>query len=98
MSNRARFVLGAVVAFLGLVAANVPQFRRPVTCFDCFLPYGVPFTFYREDGFAGDGGLVWLGLACDLLVVLLAGLAIGKAWSWFSARRLKRSTLGRLKA
>jgi hypothetical protein len=59
---------------------------RPVTCYDCFFPYGVPLTFYREGGFAGGGGIVWAGLAGDIVVCS----AIGTASAWGIARLRSR--------
>ena len=53
-------LIGTIIVF---AIANVINFLRPVSCYDCFSPYGVPFTLYREGGFAGGGdlyGQVWL--------------------------------------
>lgn len=66
---------------------NTINFLRPVTCFDCFYPYGVPFTLYTDDGFAGGGGVVWRGLAADTGVVILIAVLVGSAWQWFASRR-----------
>jgi len=43
-------------------------------CADCFRPHGLPFTYYREGGFAGGGGIVWLGAIADAVAV--AGTAL----------------------
>jgi hypothetical protein len=74
-----RYGLSILLAavFLGLV--NLLHFLRPVTCWDCFFPYGLPFTFFREGGYAGGGGVVWSGMALDLLVLFALGAAISSA-------------------
>jgi hypothetical protein len=71
--------------------ANFQNFSRTVTCFDCFFPYGLPFTFFREGGYAGGGGLVWRGVVADCLVVSVCGIAVGQVWKRVSARRLQRT-------
>jgi hypothetical protein len=60
---------------------NLIHFLRPVNCWDCFFPYGLPFTFFHEGGFAGGGGLL-----AHLLIALIVGAAIGPAWIGFSER------------
>ena len=61
---------------------------RPITCYDCFFPYGVPLTFYREGGFAGGGGIVWAGLAGD--IVVFAAVGVATAWGVASVRSRPR--------
>jgi hypothetical protein len=61
----------AGAAIFGVV--NLSNFLRPVTCWDCFFPYGIPFTFFREGGFAGGGGIVWIGATGDAAIVLSFG-------------------------
>jgi hypothetical protein len=67
--------------------ANNLHFWRPVTCFDCFRPHGVPFTFFHEGGFAGGEGFVWSGVIGDSLVVFLFALVLGWVWNWLSQKR-----------
>jgi hypothetical protein len=62
---------GVVLAF---VVANVIHWLRPVSCMDCYFPYGVPFTVYHAGGYAGDAAIVWSGLAADLVCLLVAAL------------------------
>lgn len=71
--------------------ANLFNLSRTVTCFDCHFPYGVPFTFFQEGGFAGDAGFVWSGMAADGLVVLVCGIAVAAVWKWVSANRERRA-------
>jgi hypothetical protein len=59
------------------VVMNI-HYWRPASCADCGFPHGLPFTFFREGGFAGGGGIVWIGMAGDVLVLLAFGLAA--AW------------------
>jgi hypothetical protein len=53
---------------------------RPVTCWDCFFPYGVPFTFYQEGGYAGGAGVVWKGLVADAALVIVVSALVGHIW------------------
>ncbi|HJX84297.1 MAG TPA: hypothetical protein VJ723_08140 [Candidatus Angelobacter sp.] len=78
-------------ASIGLFSViNYRHFHRPVNCSDCFFPYGVPFTFYQEGGFAGGAGFVWTGVIGDLIVVVAAGIVLGWAWTKiFEAVRTK---------
>jgi hypothetical protein len=80
---------GIALAATGIVfaAANTLHFLRRVTCYDCFFPYGVPFTFYRDGGYAGGGGLVLRGLAADTGTVIVSTVLIGGLWQWLAAKR-----------
>jgi hypothetical protein len=69
------------------IANNAHSLRR-VTCCDCDWPHGIPFTFYREGGFAGDASYAWRGVIGDLFVILLFGGILGWAWNWFSRKHL----------
>ena len=64
------------IAFLSVVTlfavANVRNFLRPVTCWDCFFPYGVPLTLYQKGGEGGGAGIVWKGLVADAAIVIVA--------------------------
>ena len=51
-------LFGAIIVFS---VANIVNFYRPVSCFDCFRPDGLPFKLYQEGGFAGGTGLLWQG-------------------------------------
>jgi len=76
-------------AAVGLVFAilNTVHFLRPPTCWDCFFPYGVPFTLYHDGGYAGGNGFVWGGLAADVGCVVLAALLVGCAWERIARAR-----------
>jgi hypothetical protein len=76
-------------AFGGLtfVVANVVHFLRPVTCYDCFFPYGLPFTLYHDGGYGGGAGIAWAGLAADAACVVVAALIIGRVWETMAKRR-----------
>jgi hypothetical protein len=80
---------GIALAAVGLmfVVANTFHFLRSVTCDDCFFPYGVPFTFYRDGGYAGGGGLVLRGLAADAATVIVGTLFLGGLWRWLAEKR-----------
>jgi hypothetical protein len=64
-ATRLRFQWSIVAAASVLVAVNIVHFLRPVSCSDCFFPFGRPFTLFTEGGFAGGGGFVWTGLVAD---------------------------------
>jgi len=68
--------------------ANNLNFWRPVACYDCFRPHGVPFTFFHEGGFAGGEGFVWSGVIGDSLVVFLFAVVLGRVWNWLFQKRL----------
>jgi hypothetical protein len=68
-TTRKRFQGCVVAAASSLVLVNIANFLRPVSCADCFFPYGVPFTLFRGGGFAGGGGIVWLGLVADAALI-----------------------------
>ena len=70
---------GALASAVYWGDVNYRNWHRPVSCDDCFFPYGVPFTFYRNGGFAGGNGFVWTGVAGNLLVVAASALLIGGA-------------------
>ena len=86
MTSR-RYGITIIGTSLAFVAANVFHFLRPVTCFDCFFPYGVPFTLYRDGGDAGGGGIEWRGLAADAAIAAVTAVLLGGVWQWFAARR-----------
>jgi len=80
MYRRLQDGIGFLASATVFGVVNYLHFSRPVTCDDCFFPYGLPFTFFREGGFAGGGGLVWEGIALNLNVVVL--VAVGLILSW----------------
>lgn len=78
VSSATREYLPAIGVVAGLfAAANVVHFYRPATCFDCFFPYGVPFTMYHEGGFAGGAGYEPRGIAAAVLLVVILGIVAG---------------------
>jgi hypothetical protein len=78
-----------MIAATGLLfaVANTAHFLRRVTCYDCFFPYGLPFTFYRDGGEGGGGGLESRGLAADAAVVMVVAALLGGLWQWLGAER-----------
>jgi hypothetical protein len=71
-----------VFAATGLLfmIVNTTHFLRRANCADCFFPYGLPFTFYHEGGFAGGNAFVWGGLAADVGCVVVVALLVGRIW------------------
>jgi len=82
-----KYSIALAATCLSFVVANTLHLLRRVTCYDCFFPYGVPFTFYREDGYAGGGGLELHGLRADALTVIVCGVLIGGIWQRFAPKR-----------
>jgi hypothetical protein len=84
-----KYSLAVAATALVFVVVNTILFLRPETCADCFFPYGVPFTFYRDGGFAGGGGFVLRGLAADAATVIVVAVLLGSVWRTFGkvARR-----------
>lgn len=68
-TTRKRFQWCLTAAASILIVVNIANFVRPVWCADCFFPYGLPFTLFTEGGFAGGGGIVWLGLIADAALI-----------------------------
>jgi hypothetical protein len=68
-TTRRRFQWCVIAATSILVVVNIANLLRPVGCADCFFPYGLPFTFFTDGGFAGGGGFVWLGLVGDAALI-----------------------------
>ena len=75
--KRGRVIVSLVLSSLAFALINYRHFHRTVSCWDCFFPYGLPFTFFKKGGFAGGGGIVWRGVLLDLLTVLAGALIIG---------------------
>ena len=71
-----RDVIAALCASILLfVVLNWLEFKRPSSCWDCDLAYGLPFTFWRTGGFLHNGRFIWLGVAANLVVLLACGVA-----------------------
>ena len=74
------------IAFLAVAAvflcANIVDFMRPATCFDCFLRRGLPFHLYHEGGFAGGAAIMWGGVAADAFIVVAIAMLLGTLWGW----------------
>jgi hypothetical protein len=64
--------------------ANNLSLWRPATCADCFFPYGFPFTFYHDGGYAGGAGFVWRGIVADSLILVIFGFLFGYVWNRLS--------------
>jgi hypothetical protein len=75
-----RYAIAFAATGLLFAVANTAHFLRRVTCYDCFFPYGLPFTFYRDGGEGGGGGLESRGLAADAAVVMVVAALLGGLW------------------
>jgi hypothetical protein len=76
--SRWNLIIGMCVSVWLFAVVNYLDLQRPATCSDCFFVYGVPFTFFLDEGLAGGKDFVWAGMAGDVLVVVGLGVAI--AW------------------
>ena len=81
MASTVQTAVRYVVSLLASVAlfyiVNLTYYHyRPVSCYDCFFHYGVPFAYYNEGGFAGGGGWIPTGVAADFALVLVLGIAL----------------------
>jgi hypothetical protein len=79
----------ARICFLFIIA-NLIYFLRPVTCWDCSFPYGVPLTFYQKGGEGGGAGIVWKGLAGDVASIIVVALLVGRAWQALATQSKQR--------
>ena len=88
----ASYRYGIAFAATGLLFAviNTAHFLRGVTCYDCFLPYGLPFTFYRDGGEGGGRGLQLRGLAADVAVVIVSAGLLVRLWQWLEDKRIEQ--------
>jgi hypothetical protein len=77
-----RFAIALLTVAIVFVCANIVDFMRPATCFDCFLRRGFPFHLYHEGGFAGGAAIMWGGLAADAFIVVAIAMLLGTLWSW----------------
>jgi hypothetical protein len=84
-TTRRRFQWCVIAAASILVVVNIASFLRPVWCADCFFPYGLPFTLFTEGGFAGGGGVVWLGLVADAALIPALATICTLLWSRIAA-------------
>jgi len=57
VSTRRRFQWSVIASASVLGLANIANLLRTVDCADCFFPYGVPFAFFTEGGYAGGEDL-----------------------------------------
>jgi hypothetical protein len=85
--NALQYSVGLAASTTIIVVINYFHFSRRVTCVDCFFPFGLPFTLYRDGGYGGGGGIVWLGVAGDVLTMVALGFAFG--WVWQRISRLR---------
>lgn len=81
-----RYCVSIVFSACVLGVANQLNFNRNVNCFDCVLPYGFPFTFVKEGGFASIEVFLWRGVLGDSLLVIFLGAVFGWIWSKLSER------------
>ena len=81
-----KYGVAALVAACLVGIANNIYSLRPTTCFDCFWPQGIPFTFFHDGGFAGGEGFVVQGVIGDALVIILVAAFLLLAWNWLSQK------------
>ena len=82
MEFKRRLGIALIGSFALFGIANVMHFHRRVTCWDCFFPYGVPFTMYHEGGYAGGAGLALSGIAANVCLVVVLGTVVTLLWHY----------------
>ena len=53
---------------------------HPYDCFDCFKPYGFPFTYRHDGGLAGGGDFYQGWLNADIASYVILSIAIASIW------------------
>jgi hypothetical protein len=48
LSSYRRYTTASVVVFTTFAVANALNLRRRVTCWDCFFPYGLGFSYIKK--------------------------------------------------
>lgn len=86
MTTFRRYAIALAATCLLFIVLNFLNFYRSVTCWDCFFPYGLPFTLYQKGGEAGGAGIVWRGLAADGACVIALALVVGRVWQGLATR------------
>ena len=82
------YTIALAATGLVFVIANTIHFLRPHWCWDCFFPYGLPFTLYHDGGYGGGAGFVWGGLEADIGCVVGVALLVGRAWELIARQRV----------
>lgn len=81
-----RTLASFLISSIAFGSLNYAHFHRVAYCTDCFVFYGLPFTFVREGGFVGTTSILWSGLFADLLAVVVVSLVLAEFWKRQSAR------------
>ena len=81
--------LGLSASLLVFASLNLAAGLSTSSCYDCFFPHGLPFTLFREGGFAGGGGVVWTGLALDFGAAIVCGIALAWVLGWLGRREVR---------
>jgi hypothetical protein len=84
------YLWATAITLLLFAMANAIHCLRRVSCYDCFFPYGVPFTIYHEGGYAGGAGFDWAGIGFDAGIVLVIAALLGRALQVLSVSRARR--------
>lgn len=83
------YTIALAATGLAFITANTIHFLRPRSCWDCFLPYGLPFTLYHDGGEGGGAGFVWRGLAADIGCIVAVALLVGRVWELMARQRAR---------
>ncbi|SRR5260370_39432443 len=86
MNRSRRYGIVFFAVAIIFVIVNIHNFLRPITCRDCFFPYGMPFTLYEEGGEGGGAGIVWGGLLADAAIIVVVSALLGRVWQAFATR------------
>jgi hypothetical protein len=84
------FILGSVLGFLFLIAANYVSYfsNTHFMCDDCGWGFGFPFHLYMEGGFFSFKEILWLGLFADILIAIAFSFLIGLTFKFVRSKYL----------
>jgi hypothetical protein len=79
--------INAIAAIGAFVLANClnGSFRHP-PCADCQQPVGIPFAFWRTEGFADPQHILWTGIIADLACIATLSAVLTFLWTRISSR------------
>lgn len=81
-----RYGLGMCASALLIAVVNIVELSRHVK--ECPDFYGFPFAFFTQGGFlTGPDGIVWRGVAADLVAIVILAAGISWALHWPSLKR-----------
>jgi uncharacterized membrane protein len=86
------YLIASVPVFAAFTAANYYSYLKMGNgfCDDCSIGFGFPFVLWREGGFAGGGGIFWIGLVANVSIAVCASIFLG----WALKKMFRSSPVG----